>query len=175
MTMVPRTPSARLLRRGSAGTIHASAWGRASRLVSVKGQFDLERRSVAGRALDRDRSPQRVDDLFDDPQPEADAAIVAARRGPLEAAEDPLVIVLGDAQPAIADGDDRSIVAAFHADVDRFAISVFDGVGYQVRDDLIQPALVPAADDGDGGVDIQRRSDPRRLVAEAGADLIDDL
>ena len=69
------------------------ARGRAARLVRVQGQLDRERRSVAGRALDRDRSAERVDDLLDDPQPQADAAVVAAGRGPLEAAEDALVIV----------------------------------------------------------------------------------
>src|SRR6185295_369241 len=58
------------------------------RLVRRTWQLDGERRSRAGLALDRDRSAQRLDDLLDDPETEADAAVVTAGRGPLEAPDD---------------------------------------------------------------------------------------
>jgi hypothetical protein len=136
-------------------------------LVGVQRQLDLECGSIARRALDRDRSPERVDDLLDDPQAQANAAVVTAGRGPLEAAEDALVIVLRDAQPAISDRDDRPIVFAFDADIDGFAVPVLDRVGHQVGDDLVETALVPAADDGGGRVDVQRRPTPASSVNRA--------
>src|SRR5580765_7137126 len=145
------------------------------RLVRRTWQLDGEGRSRARLALDSDRSAQRLDDLPDDPETEADAAVVAAGRGPLEAPEDPFVIVGGDAQPVIANGDDRAVVLAGDADVDRLAVAVLDRVGQEVGDDLIQPAPVPAPDDGGGRVNVQRGADARGLVGETRADLADDL
>src|SRR4029078_5823326 len=75
----------------------------------------------------------------------------------------------------VEDGDDRAVVLAGDADVDRLAVAVLDRVGQEVGDDLIQPAPVPAPDDGGGRVNVQRGADARGLVGETRADLADDL
>ena len=126
---------------------------------------------VPGLAFDSDRSAERLDDLLDDPETETDAAIVAAGRGALEAPEDAFVVVGGDAQAPIADRDDRAVVLARDADVDRLAVAVLDGIRQEVRDDLIQPAPVPSSHDGGGRVNVQRGSDARGLVGEPRAHL----
>ena len=83
----------------------ATPAGRVARLVRGTRQFDGERRSRPGVLSTVDRAPQRIDDLLDDPETQADAAVVAAGRGPLEASEDAFVVVRRDAEAAIADRD----------------------------------------------------------------------
>ena len=147
------------------------------RLVRVRGSSTVNVDPVAGRALDRDRAAERVDDLLDDPETETDAAVVAAGRGPLEAAEDALVIVGRDAEAPIADRDDaRVVAAASSADVDRLAVAVLDGVRDQVGDHLVEAALVPAADDRRVGA-WTFSVEPTRAASslKRGADLVDDL
>ena len=123
----------------------------------------------------RHRAAQRIDDLLDDPETQADAAVVAGGRGPLEASEDAFVVVRRDAEAPIADCDDRPIVLGFQRHVDGLVVPVFDRVGHEVRDHLVEAALVPASDDRRRRANVERGPHAGGFVAEAGADLVDDL
>jgi len=50
----------------------------------------------------------------------------------VEPLEDPLEVVLGDADPRVADGDDHLVAVGGHAHIHRSSLRVHDGVGEQV-------------------------------------------
>ncbi len=110
------------------------------------GELDGEDRAGAGRALHADGAAEHVDDLLDDPEPEADPPEVPAVGGALEPAEDPLLVAGRDAEPLIADDEPRVSPLRLDADVDRFAVPVLDRVRDQIRHDLLEPLAIPVSD-----------------------------
>jgi hypothetical protein len=66
-------------------------------------QLDRERRAVPELAVHPDRPAHRLDHLPGDPEPQAEAAVVPRRHGPLEALEDPLLILRSQADPVVAE------------------------------------------------------------------------
>ena len=122
-----------------------------------------------------DGAAEHVDDLLDDPEPEADPPEVPAVGGALEPAEDPLLVAGRDAEPLIADDEPRVSPLRPDADVDRLAVPVLDRVRDQVRHDLLEPLAIPAADGALPRVDGQPAAEARRLVDEPRADLARDL
>src|SRR5277367_289332 len=124
--------------------------GVAGRTVGAAGRLERELhdedRAGSQAAFHCDRAPQRVDDLPNDPEAEPEAADMAGG-GSFEAFEDPGQIGRGDADSVIAHDQTRSIRLATDTDLDRVIFAVFDGVGEQIRDDLVDPHTVPSAHD----------------------------
>src|SRR5437868_14861668 len=73
----------------------------------LDGEQDRERRPLPRSAGDRDAAAVRFDVPLDDRQPQAGAAVLAARAliGLVEAVEDPLLQLRGDADAGVLDGD----------------------------------------------------------------------
>src|SRR5688572_24967815 len=130
-------------------------------------QHHREGRSDAGLALNDDRTAVRLGELARDEQTEAEPAEMTQRHGALEPAEDPAQRLLLDADAVVRDRDPDRPVAVLGLDLDRLALAVLDGVGEEVREDLLDAEPVPAAGDRLAGVADELGTDLARLGAEA--------
>ncbi len=137
--------------------------------TSPERQVDGERAAFAGRARDGDLAAEEADELAADRQAEAGAAVDAGRRAVAlgERFEDPLLLLLVDADAGVDDGDGEHRRRA----VERLAVGLqpssatrdlephladggeLEGVGEQVLEDLAEALRigddVPRAAGGD--------------------------
>src|SRR5262249_42267047 len=135
---------------------------------------DPERRALTRRALEPDATPRRVDDLADDPQAEAEAAVVPIGHGALEATEDAAVRVGRDADAVVAQRKPRARVDLAELDVDGLATAVLDGVRKEVQDHLVEAGAVEETDDRLGSVDGHVRARLEDVLLLPGDDVEDD-
>ena len=87
---------------------------------------------------------QQAAQALDDGQPEAEAAAALAR-GVVELVvflEDGLQLGFGNADPGVSDLDAQHSLAAAAAEQHLAALGVFQGVGQQVADHLLQQARI---------------------------------
>jgi hypothetical protein len=109
------------------------------------GQAHLEAGSPLAAVPGADAAAVGLDDLAGHVQAQAQAAVVAHRRGALEAAEDAVEVLLGDAGAAIGHGQHRFLAFAVHPDPDRATGAVLDGVREQVGQHLLHAQPIPGA------------------------------
>src|SRR6218665_818667 len=114
-------------------------------------QGHREGRAGAERAFDLDRAAVRLDKVLGDVQAQAHARCQQAVADAHELVEDALLVLLGDADAAVADLQHRLIVLAAQLDLDRPALAVADRVAEQVDQHLLEPERIPVADDVGGG------------------------
>ena len=110
----------------------------------------------------------RLDELARDPEPETEPPIPPDPDGPLESAEDPLLVLAGDPDAFVPHREERAIATAFDPDVDRLAATKLEGVEEQVGDDVLEAGGVPAANHRQRRFHIQPRFGRR---SEAISDL----
>src|SRR5690606_28194986 len=101
-------------------------------------QLHHEPRARAGRALDPHLAAVGLDELAHDPQAEPEPAEAAVRDGALEPLEDPGLVLEGDPDPLIGDGDAGARPALLDAHPDRLARAELERVAQQVRQHLIE-------------------------------------
>src|SRR5207237_9065679 len=106
-------------------------------------------RSLAALALELDRASVQDDEGLGDGQTEAGAGyfLRPALVDAVEAVEDPLLLLGGDAVAVVGHPYDGGIAGSGQPDVHRLAATVLDGVVEQVREDLLQAQGIPT----DGG------------------------
>src|SRR5690606_36229640 len=131
------------------------------------GKLDDEGRAFPGLALEGNRSAVCLDDLTRDPEPEPEPTVVPVRNRALEALEDAPLLLERDPDPVIPNHQARAAVRGEHADLDRLARAVLEGVAEQVRDHLVHPHRVPKAADGLRRLDRDRAVGRRDLRREA--------
>src|SRR4051794_34460476 len=107
------------------------------RFRTSKREIDPERGSFADVALDTDVAAVSADDLLGDPQAEPDAADAFCGPRALEAIEDALAVLEGDARSAVAHAEHHPIAAILDDHVDRFSRRELQGIGQNIGDDLI--------------------------------------
>src|SRR6266850_2949043 len=107
-------------------------------------ELDGEGGALARCALDPDLAPVRLDELAGDPQPKTQAAILPDPDGPLESAEDPLLVLARDADAFVVHGEEREIPIPVHPDVDRLSSAELERVEEQVGDDVLEAGRIPA-------------------------------
>src|SRR3989454_11275564 len=111
----------------------------------VNREIDGEDRAFARRALDPDGATVRMHELAGDPQPKTEPAILPDLDGPLEPAEDPLLVLARDADAFVLHGEERAIAIALDPDVHRLPAAEFERVEEQVGDDMLEAGRVPPA------------------------------
>ena len=128
---------------------------------------DLERRTGARRAFQRNAAAHPLDDAVADAQPEAGAAIVAgdAVVGLLEFAKDPLLRLGRNADAGVADHETDFVGpdAGFDDQRDAAGRGKLDGVAGEVEQHLAQPRRVADHFDRQPLVDVGRDLDLARL------------
>src|SRR3954469_10129904 len=87
---------------GADGDMRRSA-GIGALLGGASRQLHDEGGALARRAIDRDFTTAGFHDLCRDPQPEAESTVAVHRDGPLEALEDPRLILGSNADTVVAD------------------------------------------------------------------------
>src|SRR5690606_19890769 len=130
----------------------AASSGRPARAGGT-GQLDREGGPLARAARRAQRAAVRCDDPRRDVEAETEAAEVLHRDAALEAAEEPLALLVGDADPAVADHHPRLSVRRVDRDLDRAPRAELHRVVEEVRDDDLE--LGPAAVDEDGRVRVE--------------------
>src|SRR3989449_3408814 len=106
----------------------------------VNREIDGEDRAFARCALDPDGATVRMHELAGDPQPKTEPAILPDLDGPLEPAEDPLLVLARDADAFVLHGEERAIAIALDPDVHRLPAAEFERVEEQVGDDMLEAA-----------------------------------
>src|SRR6185437_2034778 len=99
-------------------------------------------------ALHGDGATEPLDDPLHDPQPQAEACVLAFGSRALEALEDALLVLRRDPDALIRLPQVRFAALFRDLNLHRLAGGILDGVGGEVRDHLLQPAAVPLPDDG---------------------------
>src|SRR5438128_2339538 len=110
---------------------------------SPQGQLDAERRSPLRRRVDADVSAHPLHHAAHQPEPEAQASVMALLDGALEALEDARLMFDGNAWPLIAHAEPDRGSRGPELDHDRLARSELEGILQQVSDDLRQVVAVP--------------------------------
>src|SRR6266849_4505841 len=108
-------------------------------------QGDSERRPLVGLAGYPDSSSESLDDLSRNPQTETETAILLWRYGSHQALKDSGLILGSNPDSLVPNHQHRRIRARLQRDGDRFSCPIFDRIGKQVFDDLVQALLVPIA------------------------------
>ena len=135
----------------------------------AQGQRDLEARAAVARVLGGDRAAVRVDDRLDQIEAEAQAAVVADRRGPLEALED-AVRARASGMPgpwSRTSSTTAPRLASRGRRPDRRARAVLDRVREQVGQRLLEAKPIPGADDRRRRSTTTARSAPGRRTGAA--------
>src|SRR5579883_553842 len=133
----------------------------------TQGELDDELGPPVGLARDPHLTAVSLGEEADDPEPEAEATVVADRRHALEPLEDPLERVGRDPDPVIADRQARDAPVARDRDEDGLAGAVLDGVPDEVRDDLVDAEPVPPPLHARVALHRDPRVRPSRLVLES--------
>ena len=138
------------------------------------GELDDERGSRAWLAFAPDRAAVVLDDFAADVETEAEPTVLLFRDGALEAAEDPVALVYGDADTVIVDREPCGAALGADGDLDRFAGPELDGIGEEIGYDPIETGAIPSADDGCAGLERHRAVGARKIGLEAFVDLADE-
>ena len=107
-----------------------------------------ERGAFSGSALHPDGSAMSIDDLLNDPEADAKAAVVAIGDRPLKWAEYSRLIFGLDAHAFISNSQNRHLPAGADAHVHRPTGAVLESVPQQIVDDLTQVVTVPVPTTG---------------------------
>src|SRR6266542_7089252 len=102
-----------------------------------------EGRALSGFAFHSNAATQGFHDLAHDPEPEAEASIVAVGHGPLESLENPGLVLRRNPDAMIPDRKDGRRPVPRDGHLDGAAGTVLGGVGEKVRDDLFETHSVP--------------------------------
>src|SRR6185369_8907086 len=111
------------------------------------GNLDAKDRAAAIRIVETDGAAQSLDDLFDDAQPKAGAALLTRVRviGLRKLVKDSRLEFLGNAVAMVAHGDQDPATPAFDRNHDFLAPrGEFDRVGEKIGDDLHEPIRIGA-------------------------------
>src|SRR4051794_27901369 len=111
------------------------------------GNLDAKDRAAAIRIVEANAAPQSLDDLFDDAQPKAGAALLTRVRviGLGKLVKDSRLEFLGNAVAMVAHGDQDLATPAFGRNHDILAPrGEFDRVGEKIGDDLHEPIRMGA-------------------------------
>jgi len=149
---------------------------------SISRQLDRKLRSLARSAIDLNRATVRVDDRLDNVQTEAKAAIIVNWHSPLEAIEDARYVLLSDTNapiphlqpsPATHCGFAISICRrpGGYGSVNGLSRAKLDGVGDEVRNDLLEPLSIPFTDHGI----LRRKSDLAAALGRFFGKMLDDV
>src|SRR5260221_1298303 len=114
-------------------------------LLLPTGKLDMKDRAAAGRIIEAHLAAEARDDLLDDAQPEAGAALLPGVRGIglRKLREDALLEILRNAVAVVSHGDTDGRAPVLDRDHDFFAPRrEFDRVREEVGDDLEQPVRV---------------------------------
>src|SRR3954454_10832805 len=119
-----------------------------------------KRRTRPGEAVHADGAAQLLDDPAHDEEAQAQTIALTDHRPALERFEDALSELRLDSHSLIADRHPAHAALRVDAGPDqhRATLSVFDRVGQEVRDHLIESAAVPASNDRSIQLDLQRRA-----------------
>src|SRR5258708_27646655 len=107
------------------------------------GELDHDGRALTQGARHADGATVSLDDAAGDVEPDAETAVVPERSGSLEPRENAIDVLGSDADSAIRHREARPRARSLDTNVDRVSVSVLDGVGDQVDDDLFDARLVP--------------------------------
>src|SRR3989441_8883947 len=127
----------------------------------VNREIDGEDRAFARRALDPDGATVRMHELAGDPQPKTEPAILPDLDGPLEPAEDPLLVLARDADAFVLHGEERAIAIALDPDVRRLPAAEFERAEEQVGVGMLAAGRGAVADPRGRGLHPQRRGGRR--------------
>jgi hypothetical protein len=115
-----------------------------------------------------------LDDFAADVEAKAEATVLSFRHGALEAAEDPVALVYGDADAVVVDRKPCRAALGADGDLDRFAGPKLDCIGEEIGYDPIETGSIPPADDGCAGLDGHRAAGARKIGLEAFVDFADE-
>src|SRR6185369_4377222 len=126
----------------------------------LKWQVHDERRARPGPAVDAHGAAKLFDDAADDEESEAQPVRLTVPDDALERLEDPSVELGSDPQAAVGhlEAGTEALAVGARPNDDRAPLSVLDGVGNQVGDDLIEARPIPTADDRSLQLHLQLRS-----------------
>ncbi|EAU63511.1 hypothetical protein STIAU_4876 [Stigmatella aurantiaca DW4/3-1] len=93
----------------------------------------------------------RRDNLPGDVEAESQTAGLLSRRCPLEALENPGLVLHGDADALILHADHGHVLARFHAQQHGLSVPILEGIGQQVVEHLLHPQAISEEDQGPGG------------------------
>src|SRR4051794_35739099 len=157
-----RDKRGRLLRWSFRGPPPASRL-RPRRGARLAGELDRERRAFPDPALHFDGSAVRLHDLPRDVEPQAEAAVLSRRNGALEPLEDAVDSIAGDTDAMIAHGDSSVGTRAFDGYLHWRTSAVFQRIGEQVGDHLVDAERVPKTEHRTLGAHRQDRADAQSL------------
>src|ERR1051325_10354839 len=102
-----------------------------------------------------------------DPEPQPEPTVVPFRYRALETTEDPVTVLGRNADAVVPYRQPRQPVRLLDGHLDGFARTVLDGVGNEIRDDLVDAHAVPVAEHLPARLHRYRASGAFELLAEA--------
>src|SRR6218665_3375251 len=106
-------------------------------------QFDDEARPLAHGAPHMDAARMRLDDMLGDVQAQSQAAHLTRSDEPLEALEDPVLILRGNARPTVLPLQQGVVALSPGTHLERGPGRVLEDVGQQVGEHLLHPIPPP--------------------------------